>query len=93
MSDPTAYLPAAPIQRVIARKKRLSGMSWGEFGDHLGVSPRTLHRVMAATRIGAYAADHMSVRLGLHPFLLWPTEWPLGDTAPAANGPDEGAGT
>ncbi|MGH2706080.1 MAG: hypothetical protein ACRDJ4_13605 [Actinomycetota bacterium] len=90
--DLSACLPSAPLQKVIARTKRVLGMSWGEFGAYLRVSPRTLHRVMAATQIGVHAADHMAIRLGLHPVLLWPSEWPIPEVAPATNGTRPGTG-
>lgn len=69
------HLPAAPLKRAIANKKRSLGMSWGDLGRHLGVTERTLQRVMADRSIGVYSADHMAIRLGLHPALLWPKEW------------------
>lgn len=68
-------VPAAPLKRAIVRKKRSLGMSWEELGHYLGVTERTLQRLMAYGSIGVYSADHMAIRLGLHPTLLWPREW------------------
>jgi cyanate lyase len=68
-------LPAAPLKRAIVRKKRSLGMSWEELGNYLGVTERTLQRLIAYRSIGVYSADHMAIRLGLHPTLLWPKEW------------------
>lgn len=67
------HLPAAPIKRLIVRKK--GRMPWGEFARKLGISSRTLQRVMAMKTIGLYAADHMAIRLGTHPALVWPDWW------------------
>ncbi|MGH2705893.1 MAG: hypothetical protein ACRDJ4_12610 [Actinomycetota bacterium] len=73
--DLSPRLPTAPLQRAIVLKKRSLGMSWEELGDYLAVTPRTLHRVMSCRWIGFFAADHMAIRLGLHPALLWPSAW------------------
>lgn len=70
-----AHVSAAPLQRLIVRMKDGLGISWDEFGQRVGVTPRTLQRVLASRTIGIYAADHMAVRLGSHPILLWPDEW------------------
>lgn len=70
-----SQLPAAPLKRAIVRKKRSLGMSWEELGRYLGLTERTLQRVMSYRSIGVYSADHMAIRLGLHPALLWPREW------------------
>lgn len=69
------HVPAAPLQRLIVRMKDGLGMTWHEFGQRVGITSRTLQRAMASKTIGIYAADHMAVRLGSHPILLWPDEW------------------
>jgi len=68
-------LPARPLQRAVDLRRRSLGMSLDQFGAYLGVTGRTLHRLMGSRWIGIYAADHMAIRLGLHPALLWPKEW------------------
>lgn len=68
-------LPAEPLQQAIARKKRVLNLTWGELGIRLGVTERTLHRVMSDPWVGFAAADHMAFRLELHPTNLWPQEW------------------
>lgn len=73
--DLCSRLPARPLQRAVDLRRRSLGMSLEEMGLYLGVTGRTLHRLMGSRWIGVYAADHMAVRLGLHPSLLWPKEW------------------
>jgi lambda repressor-like predicted transcriptional regulator len=68
-------LPADPLKQAIIRKKQLLDLTWEELGCRLGVTERTLQRVMTHKWIGPYAADHMALRLGLHPSNLWPNEW------------------
>lgn len=68
-------LPAEPLQEAISHQKQLLDLTWEELGCRLGVTERTLQRVMAYKWIGPYAADHMAIRLGLHPSNLWPKEW------------------
>lgn len=68
-------LPADPLKQAIARKKQLHNLTWEELGSQLGVTERTLQRVMSYRWVGVYAADHMALRLGLHPANLWPKEW------------------
>lgn len=73
--DLCSRLPADPLQRALVQKKRFLALSWGELGCHLGVTERTLQRVMSCRWIGVFAADHMAIRLGLHPAAIWPKEW------------------
>lgn len=73
--DLCSRLPARPLQRAVDLRRRSLGMSLEEMGLYLGVTGRTLHRLMGSPWIGVYAADHMAIRLGLHPSLLWPKEW------------------
>lgn len=68
-------LPAEPLKQAILRKKQMLDLSWEELGRRLGVTERTLQRVMSDEWIGVYAADHMALRLGLHASNLWPNEW------------------
>lgn len=68
-------LPADPLKQAIVRKKQLLDLTWEELGCRLGVTERTLQRVMTYEWVGVYAADHMAFRLGLHPAILWPKEW------------------
>jgi hypothetical protein len=67
-------LPAAPLQRELAFR-RGPGESWEHLAVRLGVCPRSLHRLMAASEIGATAADRWAIRLRLHPVLVWPNDW------------------
>jgi lambda repressor-like predicted transcriptional regulator len=73
--DLCTKLPATPLRQVIVRKKRVLDLTWEELACRLGVSDRTLWRVMTDPWIGICAADHMALRLGLHPSNLWPKEW------------------
>lgn len=68
-------LPSEPLQRAIAHTKEALKLSWAEMGSRLGVTERTLQRVMSEEWVGVYAADRMALRLGLHPSNLWPREW------------------
>ncbi len=72
-------LPAEPLKRALVRTMTFRGLCWEELGVRLGLSSRTLLRVMSATNISPYVADHVAIRLGTHPVLLWPREW--GQTA------------
>lgn len=84
--DLCSRLPARPLQRVVDLKRRSLGMSLEEMGLHLGVTGRTLHRLMACRWIGVYAADHLACSLGLHPANLWPKEWGAAATGRSRNG-------
>lgn len=68
-------LPSRPLQRAVDLKRLSLGMTLEQFGSFLGVTSRTLHRLMGSSWIGVYAADHLAIRLGLHPALLWRLEW------------------
>lgn len=67
-------LPAEPLQAEL-RRARPDWMSWKAFAVRLGVSSRTLARVMAATDLAPEWADRLALRLGLHPAIVWPEEW------------------
>jgi cyanate lyase len=73
--DLCSRLPANPLQRAIVQKKLSRDLSWEELGRQLGVTERTLQRIMSYRTIGVFAADHMAIRLGLHPTAIWPKEW------------------
>lgn len=68
-------LPATPLQGLIQLKMDSREMTIPDMARQLGVSTRQLQRVMAADEIGHFAADHICIRFGLHPALIWPREW------------------
>lgn len=69
-------LPAAALHRALSRARQLYGLAWDELAERLGISFRTLIRLLAAQDLSLSVADGMAVRLGLHPVLLWPDHWP-----------------
>lgn len=72
---PFARLPAGPLVRELRRARRIHRVTWAELAERLGVSERTLMRVLAARDIAEPVADRLACRLGLHPALLWPRHW------------------
>jgi plasmid maintenance system antidote protein VapI len=70
-----ARLPAAPLQRELARQRRVLAVTWAELAARLDISERTLARLLAARDLAEPVADRMACRLGLHPVLLWPRLW------------------
>lgn len=70
-----ARLPAAPLQHELDRQRRLLAVTWAELAERLGISERTLARLLRAQDIAEPVADRMACRLGLHPVLLWPHLW------------------
>lgn len=70
-------LPAAPLKRELRRARRNYGVTWDELAVRLHVSSRTLTRLLAARDVSEHTADRMACRLGLHPVLIWPRQWPL----------------
>ena len=70
-----ARLPAAPLKRALRRERRMRGETWEELAARLGVSSRTLTRLLASRDIAEQVGDRLACRLGLHPALLWPREW------------------
>lgn len=78
MDDLARRLPAAPLKLELSRARRARRLTWGELAGWLGVSPRTVARVMASIELSEDTADRLAIALGLHPVLLWPEEWPLG---------------
>lgn len=75
MKRANPQLPAAPIQKRLDATRRSLSLTWDEFADYLGVSKRTLLRTMASSTLGIIVADRISIRLGLHPAVVWPLEW------------------
>lgn len=73
--DLCTVLPSRPLQRAVELKRLSLGMSLEQFGSFLGVTSRTLHRLMSSRSVGVYPADRLAIRLGLHPALLWGLEW------------------
>lgn len=80
-------LPAAPIQRALLRTRISLGLCWEEMAVRLGMSSRTLMRVMSSRTVSPYVGDHVAIRLGTHPALLWPKEWGRA-TTPKQQGGD-----
>lgn len=72
---PRFRLPAAPLHRVLRRLRADESLTWDQLAEHAGVTPRHLFRLLAARDVSERVADRISCRLGLHPVLLWPTEW------------------
>ena len=73
---PHPRLPAAPLKRVLKRLQASESLTWEELADRIGVTERHLCRVLAARELSERVADRISCRIGLHPLLLWPKEWP-----------------
>jgi transcriptional regulator with XRE-family HTH domain len=72
---PYFRLPAAPLQRVLRRLRADESLTWDQLAERAGVTPRHLFRLLAATDVSERVADRIACRLGLHPVLLWPTDW------------------
>ncbi|HEV8663679.1 MAG TPA: helix-turn-helix transcriptional regulator [Candidatus Methylomirabilis sp.] len=84
-------LPAAPLHRVLRRLRAAESLTWEELAAQAGVTPRHLFRLLAAERISEGVADRIACRLGLHPVLLWPTEWLRTDAEGRCGGADSEA--
>jgi plasmid maintenance system antidote protein VapI len=76
---PHERLPAAPVKRVLKRLQALESLTWEELAERVGVTERHLCRILAARELSEHVADRISCRIGLHPLLLWPKEWPRVD--------------
>lgn len=76
--DACNRLPADPLKDRLLKSKGSRGTTWDELAQRVGVSSRTLMRVMSATTVSECVADRMAIRLGLHPVLIWPAEWNRG---------------
>lgn len=70
-----SHLPARPLKRALLTVKTARRLCWEELAVRLGVSSRTLLRVMSATSVSPYVGDHIAIKLGTHPALIWPDEW------------------
>ncbi len=70
-----SHLPARPLKRALLAVMKARSLCWEELAVRLGVSSRTLLRVMAATSVSPYVGDHIAIKLGTHPALIWPDEW------------------
>lgn len=68
-------LPAEPLKARLLLSKGSRKATWDELAIRVGVSSRTLMRVMAANTLSPFIADRMAIRLGLHPVLIWLSEW------------------
>ncbi len=79
---PHFRLPAAPLQRVLRKLRADESLTWDELAERAGVTPRHLFRLLAARSVSERVADRIVCRLGLHPVLLWPTEWPRAGRTP-----------
>lgn len=77
-TPPTAGLPAEALHLALSRARQQYGLAWDELADRLGLSFGSLLRIMSAETVTPEVADRMAVRLGLHPFVLWPDEWLAG---------------
>lgn len=69
-------LPARPLQTALRNQKQNQDLSWEQLATQLGVRSRTLFRLMQARDVSWLVADRIACRLGSHPSLLWPDEWP-----------------
>jgi lambda repressor-like predicted transcriptional regulator len=69
-----------PARRLLLALADAHNITLTEVGDVLGLPRRTLHRVLASSRLRWDAADRVAVALGHHPSELWP-DW--FDAAPA----------
>lgn len=89
--DFCSRMPAEPIQRLLRQVKRTRG-SWEEVAQSLGVSSRTLLRIMQADDLSIAVADALAFRVGLHPANIWPTEWQcLDDQSTTKGGRSDGS--
>lgn len=70
-----ARLPAEPLKRELHRQRRIQRITWEQLAIQLGVSSRTISRLLRARDVAEPVADRMACRLGLHPILLWPRDW------------------
>lgn len=67
-------LPAAPLKDEI-RRKIGRGQSVEQIATRIGICPRTIDHLLADQWVSDLRADRMALALGLHPAILWPTEW------------------
>ena len=72
---PRRRLPAAPLRRVLLRIRTSESLTWDQLAERVGVSNRHLFRLLAARDVNERVADRIVCRIGLHPVLLWPSDW------------------
>jgi lambda repressor-like predicted transcriptional regulator len=65
--------PAEPARQLLLARADLHNLTLTEVGDILGLPRRSLHRLLASSRLRWDAADRVAVALGHHPSELWPT--------------------
>ncbi len=72
-------LPAEPLKQELRRHLATQGASWDSLAARLGISSRTLLRLMAAQEVSPRIADRWAIRLSSHPSILWPHLWDAGE--------------
>lgn len=83
-------MPAEPIQRLLRLEKRNRG-SWEQVAVSLGISSRTLLRIMQANDLSISTAETLAFRVGLHPANIWPKEWQfIADPSTTKGGGSDG---
>ena len=85
-----ARLPAAPLRRVLLRLRDAETLTWDELADRAGLTTRHLFRLLGAQSVSELVGDRISCQLGLHPALVWPTQW-FGQEHPHSGGNSEEA--
>lgn len=74
-----------PARRLLLARADVHNATLTEVGDTLGLPRRTLHRVLASSRLRWDAADRVAVALGHHPSELWPA-WFETQPSPTQSG-------
>jgi lambda repressor-like predicted transcriptional regulator len=69
----TATFPAAPALRLLTARAEDDRVSLTELAQRIRLPRRTLHRVLASSRLRWDTADRVAVALGRHPFEIWPS--------------------
>ena len=77
------YFDAEPARALLTARAGQVGLSLCELALTIGLPKRTLHRVLASSRLRWDIADRVAIALGHHPCELWPTWFDL--THEAAN--------
>jgi lambda repressor-like predicted transcriptional regulator len=67
-----ATFPAEPVRQLLLARADAHSITLTEVGDILGLPRRTLHRLLASSRLRWDAADRVAIALGHHPSELWP---------------------
>jgi lambda repressor-like predicted transcriptional regulator len=68
------YFDAEPARALLTARARHAHVSLCELAVAIGLPKRTMHRVLASTRLRWDIADRVAIALGHHPCELWP-EW------------------